>query len=243
MRGSRIRFVRGRRDVGAGRRTSSRSRGRRPGEAVHQGLPRRRCQSRRHGSQDQCDPAAGRSAHLRRARPGRVAISRRPAASYAAGLGHLPARAPDHPAGCCATSLGHRRGGLRTTVVRYQPEASATLRLEVDRTVDRPCSPSISCRRVDAIAARHQALWSTIGSAQPLRIAEPLAADPVRRVLWTRGVSGRPLAEAVDPDRAARAPRRRMGALLAAFHGSSVPSRRMSLSTACWPEAQRRRRS
>lgn len=119
--------------------------------------------------------------------------------------------------------LGSSPGdGLRTTVVRYQPEVSATLRLEVDRDG----APAVFAKHladgtVADIAARHQALWSTSDPPPELRIAEPLAADPVRGVLWTRGVSGHPLAEAVDPDQLPDATAS-LGALLAALHASSV---------------------
>ena len=117
--------------------------------------------------------------------------------------------------------LGSSPGdGLRTTVVRYQPEVSATLRLEVDHD-----GPAVFAKHLAdgtaPIASRHQALWSTSDLPPELRIAEPLAADPVRGVLWTRGVSGRPLAEAVDPDQLPDATSS-LGALLAALHASSV---------------------
>ena len=111
--------------------------------------------------------------------------------------------------------------GLRTTVVRYQPEVSATMRLEVDRVG----APAVFAKHLAAgtapIASRHQALWSRSDLPPELRIAEPLAADPVREVLWTRGVSGRPLAEAVNPDQLPDATAS-LGALLAGLHASSV---------------------
>jgi hypothetical protein len=110
----------------------------------------------------------------------------------------------------------------RVTVVRYQPEASVTLRLEAGLET----GPSVFAKHladgtVADIAARHQALWSTSDPARGLRIAEPLAVDPVRRVLWTRGVAGRPLTETVRPDGLpeATAP---LGPLLAALHATSV---------------------
>lgn len=110
----------------------------------------------------------------------------------------------------------------RVAVVRYQPEASVTLRLEAGP----PGAPSVFAKHladgtVADIAARHQALWSTTDPARGLRIAEPLAADPVRRVLWTRGVEGRPLTETVGPDRLSEATAP-LGPLLAALHASSV---------------------
>jgi hypothetical protein len=110
----------------------------------------------------------------------------------------------------------------RTTVVRYQPEASATLRLQAGPEV----GPAVFAKHlpdgtVAAIAARHQALWSAPEPPPGLRIAQPLAADPGRGVLWTRGVIGQPLASAVPADRLpeATAP---VGALLAGLHGSSL---------------------
>lgn len=119
--------------------------------------------------------------------------------------------------------LGSSPGdGLRTTVVRYQPEVSATLRLEVDGD-DAPAvfAKHLADGTATAIASRHQALWSTSDPPRELRIAEPLAADPVRGVLWTRGVSGHPLAESVEPDQLPAATAS-LGALLAALHASSV---------------------
>ena len=111
---------------------------------------------------------------------------------------------------------------LRTTVVRYQPEVSATLRLEVDRDG----APAVFAKHLadgaaTAVASRHQALWSTPDRPPELRIAEPLAADPARGVLWTRGVAGHPLAETVEPDQLPDATAS-VGALLAALHASSV---------------------
>jgi phosphotransferase family enzyme len=112
----------------------------------------------------------------------------------------------------------------RVTVVRYQPEASATLRFVggVDG------GPAVFAKHLagNAVldhAARHEALWSLTGPGQPLRVAEPLAADPVRGVMWARGVPGVPLTAAVTPvDLPALT--KTVGALLAALHASSVPT-------------------
>jgi hypothetical protein len=115
----------------------------------------------------------------------------------------------------------------QVTVVRYQPEASVTLRLEAGLDAGLPGAPhSVFAKHladgtVADIAARHQALWSTTDPARGLRIAEPLAVDAVRRVLWTRGVAGRPLIETVRPDRLPEATEP-LGPLLAALHASSV---------------------
>jgi hypothetical protein len=110
----------------------------------------------------------------------------------------------------------------RATVVRYQPEASVTVRLDTPRSG----APSVFAKHladgtVADVAARHQSLWSRSVHSRGLRIAEPLAVDPVRRVLWTRGVEGRPLTESVHPDRLPAATEQ-LGPLLAALHASSV---------------------
>jgi hypothetical protein len=109
---------------------------------------------------------------------------------------------------------------VRTTVVRYQPETSATLRIEVNRAG----APAVFAKHladgsVPEIAARHQALWSRADPVGGLRLAEPLAADPGRGVLWTRGVLGKALAASVTTDElsTATAP---IGRLLAALHTS-----------------------
>jgi len=117
---------------------------------------------------------------------------------------------------------------LRASVVRYQPEASATLlvqRADRARGVEAG-GPTAFAKHlphgsVTAHASPQQALWAMTGPGVPLRIAEPLACDPVRSVLWTRGVPGRPLTAVVPP---AQLPdvARPTGALLAALHGSGV---------------------
>ncbi len=114
------------------------------------------------------------------------------------------------------------RSGLDVTVVRYQPEASATLRVE-DAQVGGPTAYAklLGDGSVEAIEARHRALWSMTGPGEPLRVAEPLAADPLRRVLWTRGVPGPTLTEAVPPSELAGASDT-TGALLAALHGAVI---------------------
>ena len=119
--------------------------------------------------------------------------------------------------------LGWQPGDeLRATVVRYQPEASATLRYEAAR----PGAPAVFAKHlgdgvVAEVAAWHTALLSTAGPRNGLRIATPLAADPVRGVLWTQGVPGSPMAQAVPTDRLPAATAR-VGTLLAALHGSAL---------------------
>jgi hypothetical protein len=120
------------------------------------------------------------------------------------------------------SQVGHLLGAepdLRTTVVRYQPEASATVRLDGDhRTV---FAKHLADGGVAEVGARHEALWSMAEATPALLIAEPLAVDPEHAVLWTRGVPGDPLTAAVAPTdlpglMAA------VGTLLAALHGSAV---------------------
>jgi len=110
----------------------------------------------------------------------------------------------------------------RVTVVRYQPEASITLRLEAGFD----SAPAVFAKHlaegdVAEIGARHQALWSMSDPRRGLRIAEPLAVDPARGVLWTRGVGGLPLTESVAADGLPTATRP-LGAMLAALHATPV---------------------
>ncbi len=103
--------------------------------------------------------------------------------------------------------------GLRVAVVRHQPEASATLRL--DGPGGTVFAKHVVSRPVEVLAARHRALWCLTRGDSALRVAEPLALDPVRRVMWTRGVAAS--GEAASPEGVAGT-----GALLAALHASGV---------------------
>ncbi len=112
--------------------------------------------------------------------------------------------------------------GAQATVVRYQPEASATLRVS---SAGHP-EPAVFAKHlaggaVAQVAARHRALWELSRSATALRVTEPLAADPLRNVLWTREVPGGPLVEMVAtaalPDEAPA-----IGRLLAVLHLSGA---------------------
>ena len=109
-------------------------------------------------------------------------------------------------------------GQPRTTVVRYQPEASITLRLDAGGDG----GPAVFAKHladgeVAAAGSRHQAVWAATRDRPWLRVAEPLAVDDTLGVLWTRGVPGLPLTTAVVPselvDTAAA-----VGATLAALH-------------------------
>lgn len=109
----------------------------------------------------------------------------------------------------------------RVTVVRYQPEASATLRLEADR--DRAATvfaKMLADGSVTEVAARHQALWCAAARRSDLRLAEPLGADPDRGVLWTRGIPGGPLSTGSPGRLPAQAAA--VGALLAALHAAPL---------------------
>lgn len=109
-------------------------------------------------------------------------------------------------------------GEPRTTVVRYQPEASITLRLDTGGDG----APAVFAKHladgeVKAAGTRHEAVWHAARDHDHLRVAEPLATDDHLGVLWTRGVPGLPLTTAVAPselvDLAVA-----MGATLAALH-------------------------
>src|SRR3954453_13288736 len=117
--------------------------------------------------------------------------------------------------------LGGRPVDVRSTVGRYQPATSATLRLEGGRGGPAVFAKHLADDGIADIAALQEALWAVGWQEPSLRVAEPLAADPVRRVLWTRGVPGHPLTTAVTTEAlpAAAAPG---GALLAALHRSGV---------------------
>lgn len=112
--------------------------------------------------------------------------------------------------------------GVRPTVVRYQPEASATLRLDSGRSpATTVFAKNLADRPVAELATMHQALWSHAAASQHLRVAEPLAVDVDGSVLWTRGVPGPPLTSAVPPSRLPDVARS-IGALLAELHASPV---------------------
>jgi hypothetical protein len=110
-------------------------------------------------------------------------------------------------------------GAPRTTVVRYQPEASITLRLETGRgTV---FAKHLADGAVGPTGARHEAMWAAARRLPELRIAEPLGTDLDHGVLWTRGVPGPPIVQGVPADDlvAATGP---VGALLAAVHRTAT---------------------
>ncbi len=116
----------------------------------------------------------------------------------------------------------------RTTVVRYQPEASVTMRLDGSPGRDATVFAKHLADGVAAAAARHEALWAATGSCPRLRIAEPLGTDPDLGVLWTRGVTGEPLTVAVAPEAlASRATD--VGATLAALHATGADAPTLTL--------------
>jgi hypothetical protein len=111
---------------------------------------------------------------------------------------------------------------VRTTVVRYQPEASATLRLDGGEDGSGTVfAKNLAYGAVADLGALHRALWSHAGRSEHLQVAEPLAVDVERSVLWTRGVPGPPLTSAVPPSRLPEvAPS--VGRLLAELHEAPV---------------------
>ncbi|HET9860227.1 MAG TPA: phosphotransferase [Nocardioidaceae bacterium] len=128
----------------------------------------------------------------------------------------------------------------RVTVVRYQPEASATLRLEADR--DRAATvfaKLLADGSVTEVAARHQALWCAAARSSDLRLAEPLGVDPGRGVLWTRGLAGGPLSSTLSPDRLPELAAA-VGALLAALHAAPLDLPRTVTVDALLVEARKK---
>jgi hypothetical protein len=109
---------------------------------------------------------------------------------------------------------------MSTTVVRYQPERSVTVRVSTRRGG----APAVYAKHldgdVDAFAAQHEALWAN-GRDSALRLARPLAVDLEHRVLWTEAVVGGPLTAVVAPDRMPDAVAS-VGPLLAALHAAPV---------------------
>lgn len=172
--------------------------------------------------QDRADRPQGRSIHLAEHD---LVVWRFPEDPQLPALPDLLASplAPDVVPAAVGAVLG-LRSGLHVTVVRYQPEASATLRAEgVLAGGPTAFAKHLGAGSVEDVAARHRALWNVTGPGEPLRVAEPLAADPVRRVLWTRGVPGPALTDAVPTSELAGATGN-IGALLAALHGSAIGS-------------------
>lgn len=111
---------------------------------------------------------------------------------------------------------------LRTTMVRYQPEASATLRLEGEQTEAATVfAKHMAYGAMADLDAQHRALWSHAARSEHLRVAEPLGVDTDRSVLWTRGVPGTPLTSAFPPVRLPEVAGS-VGALLAGLHDAPV---------------------
>lgn len=117
---------------------------------------------------------------------------------------------PDHP---------------RTTVVRYQPEASITVRL--DTGAGTVFAKHLADGAVAAAGTHHEVLWSRAVECPELRIAEPLGTDPDHGVLWTRGVPGPPLAAGSLEDLLDATPP--VGALLAAVHATPTDAPGLTL--------------
>ena len=127
----------------------------------------------------------------------------------------LPALVPPAVRGLTGPDVG-----LRSTLVRYQPEVSVTVRIEpTGGTGATTFAKHLVDGAVPLLAERHEALWRASMERHALRIAEPLGADPEHRVLWTRGVAGDPLTTSHRPDRLAHMSPQ-VGALLAALHAT-----------------------
>ena len=116
----------------------------------------------------------------------------------------------------------HRIGEVR--VVRWQPGVSATVRCALVGNRDRSVlyAKVLDRRGLPAVDAIQRALYDERSAG--LRVAEPLGADPVHGVLWTREVVGRPLLDGLrggDPTTVQRCAHR-AGRSLAGLHASGV---------------------
>jgi hypothetical protein len=126
---------------------------------------------------------------------------------------------------------------LHVDVVRYQPEASATLRCRVARPGQEPVA--VYAKAVDAdptgIGHVHERLWDRSAELVDLRIAQPLGSDPTMRVLWTLGVPGPALGGRVEPGAAAAIAR-----TVAALHGSGVSVPHVVHAEECLTEGRKK---
>jgi hypothetical protein len=113
-------------------------------------------------------------------------------------------------------------------VVKWQPGESATVHCRLARADgDRTTVPAAVYAKVlarEGVAAVDAAQRRWYAQPPPgLRVAEPLAADPAHRVLWTRAVLGRPVLAVRRDDGRPALPldaARQAGRWLAALHGS-----------------------
>jgi hypothetical protein len=107
-------------------------------------------------------------------------------------------------------------------VVRHQPRTSAVLRVELaDGTAVYAKLVDTGAVDVAELARTHEGLWERTRAGGPLRVAEPLGADPSLGLLWTRAVEGPGLAAHLD---AGTAPRLAddVAALTATLHGTGI---------------------
>ena len=234
----------------AGRRTSSPCAAAAPVQLYLKGFPDD-ATSRAAWRQERPCPARGADHAPARSRRRRLAVPRGPAAHRAARprCRHAGGR---HPAAVVRDVSGMpARTELRVTVVRYQPEASVTLRSRQPEAARPPgCRPAVyrqAPRRgtVAEIAARHQALWASTGPGSPLcgspsRWPRPGTAACCGR----RGVRG----SAADRDRAPGPAARGDGAAGAAAGRACTPSSgsttsRIGVDGTCWPRRTRRRQA
>ncbi len=131
-------------------------------------------------------------------------------------------------------------GAFDVTVVRYQPEVSATLRYDSAGGPGRaPVTVFAKALAVDptAMGARHDQLWRQ--SRPGLRIAQPLGADPELRVLWTLGVPGEPVRVGANVACAADLARR-VATIVAALHDSARPEDREIRWEDCLAEGRKK---
>ena len=246
-RGSRTRTARSRRGVAAGRRTSSRRRDADAGAAVRQGLPRRAA------------PAGGLASRTGRAAARRS--ERAPAASSTWSCGGSPRTHGSRrcrtwsprggwPASCRRSVrdvLGSSPGdGLRTTVVRYQPEASATLRA---RGRVEAGAPAVFAKHLadGKVAAASRPDTRRCGPRRTRRAGSgsPSRWPPIRyeECCGPAGSRGVPCLRPCAPDRLPDATAPLGSAAGGPARVSRATHARASPSTTCWPRRRRRRPS
>jgi hypothetical protein len=131
-------------------------------------------------------------------------------------------------------------GPVDVTVVRYQPEVSATLRYESAVGPGRDTATVFAKALADdptAIGKRHEELWRR--TRPGLRIAQPLGTDPDLRVLWTLGVAGEPVRVPLGVADAADLARD-LATIVAALHDSAAPGDREIRSEDCLAEGRKK---
>ncbi len=131
---------------------------------------------------------------------------------------------------------------LQVDCVRWQPGASATLRVRLDHRASSAelYAKVLADRRAPSIEDAQQRLYAT--APGPLRVAEPLGADEAGAVLWTRAVAGPPLLDRLRTGSPAQTTQAAtsVAAALAALHSSALRPGRTTTHAAVAAEAEKK---